>query len=135
MAPKLSVAEREQMYTEYLRAEGYRPGLEQDGSVAFKKGDETYFIIVDDDAQLFFIMLPYYSLKGDEALTARALKAALHATDKSKVAKVYVENDALWITVQLFLDPPESFRNVLGRCITALDDAKKVYLEALKQQG
>ena len=38
MASNQSVAEREQMYTEYLRGEGYRPDLEQDGSVGFKKG-------------------------------------------------------------------------------------------------
>jgi hypothetical protein len=131
MATKMSAAEREKMYTEYLRAEGYRPDLEQDGSVAFKKESETYFIIVDDDAGLFFIMLPYLSLKGDRVLAAKALKAALHATDKSKVAKVYLEDDSVFFTVQLFLDPPESFRAVIERCMTALVEAEKFYQEAM----
>jgi hypothetical protein len=128
----MSAADREKMYTEYLRAEGYRPDLEQDGSVGFKKGDEKYFIIVDEDPQFFFMMLPFRAL-ADKAAVAKATRAAQHATDKSKVAKVYVDGDSLFITVQLFLEPPESFRAVLGRCMTALDDAQGFYLEALKQ--
>ena len=50
---------------------------------------------------------------------------------KSKVAKVYLEDDSVWFTVQLFLDPPESFRGVIARCMTALDEAKKFYQEAM----
>jgi hypothetical protein len=134
MTARMTAADREKMYTDYLRAEGYRPDMEQDGSVAFKKGNQTYFIVIDDESQLFMLMLPWRAFKGDKALAAKALKAALHATDKSKVAKVYVQDDdALFITAQLFIEPPELFRNVIRRCMTALDDADQYYEEAMAQ--
>src|SRR5262245_50015158 len=44
----MSPAEREKLYTEFLRVEGYRPDLDLDGKVKFTADDIPYFMPVSE---------------------------------------------------------------------------------------
>ena len=122
----------EEMYTAYLRTEGYRPDLEKNGTVAFTKDGHLYVIIVTDDAELFDLRARVWTLPSD-ADRARARKALLAVMANTKVTKLYFYEDQVWMALQLLCDPPESFKQVFGRCLTLLETTRDRVLASLKE--
>jgi hypothetical protein len=131
----MSKAERAQMYLEYLRSEGYVPSIDGDGDVVFKYEGRTYYIIVSEtDPEYFKLLFPnFWSLESPEE-KVKAERSALIATLETKVAKVSPVRENVVATIEMFCSPPESFKNVFPRSISALRSAVQTFVEKMKEE-
>lgn len=122
------------MYMEFLSEEGYRPTKDKDGDVTFKHEGLTYVIIVDDkDDEFFRVILPNIWPIKEQNERAKIEAAALYATAKTKVAKVFPVRDNVWVTVELFCSPPDAFRPVFRRSLSAMRTAAKTFAEKVRE--
>ena len=113
--------EQAEMYKNYLAEEGYLPKIDSDGDVAFKCEGRTYVIIIDPDDDTFFhLSLPCFWSIASESERARVEQAALYATSRTKVAKVYQVKDNTVAAVEMFCSPPETFKTVFPKALRAL---------------
>jgi hypothetical protein len=115
-----------EMYLEYLSAEGYRPELDGDGDVRFRKEGGTYYITVDEkDERYFRLMYPNFWLLESPAERAKALEVMGEVNATLKVVKVFPVRDGTDVTatVELFLEPHEGFKVVFERCVRLIQDA------------
>lgn len=86
--------EYQQFYMDYLTGEGYRPEVDSDGDVSFKREGLTYYIIVTEtDAEFFEMALPNIHSVTSESEREKAYLAADYSNAKSKVSKVYLVGD------------------------------------------
>lgn len=122
------------MYVDYLRNEGYAPEIDSDGDVKFKKEGKFYFILISDkDPEFFRLVFPGFWSIESESERARVEKAAQHATDKTKVAKVLPVKDNTWALIEMFCSPPESFKPVFERSMNALQTAVATFAEKMRE--
>ena len=113
--------ERAEMYRNYLTEEGYAPKIDEDGDVTFKYEGGMYFIAVDEkDEEFFRLVFPGFWSIDNEIERAKVNRAALYATERTKVAKVYAVADNTWASIEMFCFPPETFKQVFHRSMSAL---------------
>jgi hypothetical protein len=131
MDEKPSAAEREKLYTEYLKVEGFQPDPDEDGVVCFYKGDHHLHLPIDQDPD-FFILSLLDVLPEDEAIDpAKLARAANMVTADSKVAKVCLSPAGeVVINVELFCTPPEAFKAIFARCLSELEAAHDKFHKA-----
>lgn len=109
------------LFLNYLREEGYCPRLDEDGDVVFKYEGNSYIIFADEqDPSYFRLAMPFFWRLDDERERGRAVAAADQVNAHVKVVKIFLIENFVWGAVELFLDPLDSFRNVLPRCLRAL---------------
>lgn len=135
MPGKLTAAEREALYTEYLRVEGYRPDTEQDGHVVFNKGGLLVVLPVSEDPD-YFVMVAYPGLKVTNQNRALMYQAANHVTSELKVAKIAIDPEGdVYACVGLFCSPAEAFKAVFARCLKAVESAINSLRAQLKSEA
>lgn len=124
----------QRLYSEFLSDEGYRPDIDNDGDIRFKKEGRTYYIIVDNkDLQFFRIVLPsYWKIESDEE-RARVLVAIDVANSSSKVAKTYTVGDQVWSAIEILVAQPEDFKPVFERAIVLLDNAMTTFVKKIRE--
>jgi len=128
--------ERVEMYMAFLVEEGFRPKIEDDDDlVSFKYEGRTYYIIIDEEDEEFFrLVYPNFWEIEDESELAEAKEAAMYATAKTKVAKVFITtNNDVWATVELFCAPPETFKSVLSRCLSAVRSSIESFVSKMRE--
>lgn len=124
--------ERAEMYRAFLEEEGYRPRIDDDGDVIFKCEGRNYIIILDDEDDEFFrIVYPNFWGIESEPELAEVKEAALNATIRVKVAKVFPVGDSTWAEIELFCFPPEAFKPVFRRCLAALQTAVQTFISTM----
>ena len=127
-------AERAQMYVSYLREEGYALEIDEDGDVMFKFEGGTYFVLVDEEDEMFFqIMFPSFWPIESEEEGARVEKAAQLATRITKVAKVYRQRDNVNASVELLCVPPEAFKAVFRRALGSIQAGVSNFRAAMSE--
>ncbi len=130
----METAQKRDLYFAYLAGEGYRPEVDRDGDVAFKYEGGNYYLSVDEDDTYFRLVYPnFWSIESPDELQ-RAYEAASRATEKIKVAKVYVRQDArnTSAAIEMFLDPLTDFRSVFPRSLQALRAGVGSFVEAMR---
>jgi hypothetical protein len=121
-------------YVEYLAEEGYRPEIDSDGDVRFKREGKGYFILVrEDDPEFFCLVLPNIWPIESEAERAQVLAAADYSNARSKVSKVHTVDDDVWVTIELFVAKPEDFKGVFRRAIGALDNGAMNFVRKMRE--
>ena len=124
----------QRLYVEHLEAEGYRPSIDVDGDVQFKREGRTYFIIISEkDPEFFRLVLANIWKIEDDLERSRVLVAADHSNAVSKVAKVYMVKDNVWVCVELFLAAPEDFRGIFERSMSAMEAGVSNYVERMRE--
>ena len=120
------------MYMDYLRAEGYVPSVDKDGDILFKVAGDSYYILVDEDDLQFFQI--YMGINLGKTKLADALHAANYATRRSKVAKVYISQDgkSAIIKIELLVNKPEDFKQLFSRSMSIMRTAEENFLSELK---
>ena len=127
-------AERAQMYVSYLREDGYALEIDEDGDVMFKFEGGTYFVLVDEEDEMFFqIMFPSFWPIESEEEGARVEKAAQLATRITKVAKVYRQLDNVNASVELLCVPPEAFKAVFRRALGSIQAGVSNFRAAMSE--
>ena len=112
------------VYMEYLAAEGYRPELDKDGDVMFKKEGGLYLIMADkDDDEYFRLSFPnFWALKTEDE-RMKAAEACNYANRVSKVAKLTMFPNNVWANIELYVPNREAFKPVFGRSLRSLSNA------------
>lgn len=125
---------RAQMYQDFLRREGYVPEIDKDNDVKFKAEGMTYYIMVDENDELFFrIIFPGFWSVENQGERDKAEKAALHATAQTKVAKVFMVGDNVHAAIELFCSPPDVYRPVFQRSMSALQTAVQTFVQKMRE--
>ncbi|MEW8692313.1 MAG: hypothetical protein AB2535_14655 [Candidatus Thiodiazotropha endolucinida] len=120
-------------YWEYLSKEGYRPEILSDGLVSFKRAGCFYCIQADEqDPQFFRLIFPNICQLGDQSDNAMALIAADRTTGKIKTSKVFIVEDQVFASVELFVISMEHVAEVFERCIAIVDEAAQQFLEEMQ---
>lgn len=126
----------QRLYMAYLADEGYRPSIDEDGDIQFKREGYTLYIGVDAEDTEFFRVFNanIWEIESADEL-ARARMAADHATRVTKVSKVFLTSDLkdVWVSTELFLARPEDFKPVFERSLRALDYARNEFLKRMKE--
>lgn len=127
---KLEVAET---YRQHLAAEGYLPKIDGDGDIVFRHEGRTHVIVLDQDDPTFFrIVFPNFWSIDDDAERARAMHAAHEATCNAKVAKVFLVDDNVWATIELFTSTPGEPMRVFARSMSALQAAVQIFAREMR---
>lgn len=108
-------------YVNFLTGEGYRPRVDIDGDVVFKREGWTYLLLIDeDDPMLFVLSCMMQTDIVDDRSRRLALVAANEVTATTKVTKISILDDTVVGSVEMFVSPLEAFTPVFERCLTAL---------------
>lgn len=123
-----------EMYRSYLAEEGYVPQVDADGDVTFKCEGWGYFIAIDeDDAEFFRLVCPNIWQIESESEGDKVMRAALHATTRTKVVKVLPVRDNTWASVEMFCSPPETFNKVFQRSLRALQVGVQQFRQKMEE--
>lgn len=134
METQLTKDELTALYMTWLAADGFRPEIDKDGDVAFKYEGASLFIRpAVDDPQFHVIAMPGIWSIDSEAERARVRIAALKATAETKVVKVVVYNNSVWVLAELFLPKRECFKDIYERCLRALQAARRTFVQAMSE--
>lgn len=127
------VMSKAEMFLEYLRQEGFAPRHEDD-DVIFKYEGKTFMLACDDEDKPFFrLLLPAFWEIESEEEERSVLKALNVVNRRMKAFKVFAVNQNVWASVELFLDPFESFKLVLDRCLDLLVSGMHEFRKAMHE--
>lgn len=129
-------AEIQSLYLEHLREEGLKPRQDGDGDLIFQMEKWTYAVTFDErDLHYIQVVLPnIWSIK-DPDERVRAIAASERATARTKVAKVYVVRDNVWVTFEMLLGAPDALKPVFPRAVRTLVSAAKTFAELMKESA
>ncbi|MBM3307590.1 MAG: hypothetical protein FJY74_04640 [Candidatus Eisenbacteria bacterium] len=71
---------------------------------------------------------------GNEIERQRAYAAADDSNGKSKVSKIYLVNDDVWVTVELFIASPDDFKEVFQRSLSAILNGANSFLAKMNER-
>lgn len=132
---KFTEAELQDMYVSFLLEEGYRPEVDQDGDVVFKREGRTYFIAVNaEDPGFFQLVLPNIWPIESEAERLQVMAAADYSNATSKASKVFIMEDDVWVDVEFFVSPADDFADVFERCIRAIGNGVSMFVKDMQRQ-
>lgn len=123
------------MYLDYLREEGYVPHEDLESSlVYFKSEGRSYVIHVSEDDPIFLQLLfpSFWSIDSPED-RRKAETACVHATERTKVAKVYIQSNNVWAAVELLCSPPENFKSIFPRSMGVLSSAVQNFVNKMRE--
>ncbi len=126
--------ERAMMYKTFLAEEGYGPKIDGDGDVSFKFEGGNYVIVIPEQDEMFFnLIYPAFWPIESEAERAKVVIASLYATSQTKVAKVFPIKDNTWAAIEMFCSPPQVFKAVFQRSLSALRAAVKNFSSKMQE--
>lgn len=121
------------MYVSFLNGKGFaKVKVDDDGDVAFRDADFGFYIAVDEkDSGYFQMVMPGIWEIESEGERARAVQAINQTNRQVKAAKLYIVNDNIWVSVEMFVEKPEDFKAVFDRSKETLVGAAKIYARAM----
>ncbi len=131
---EMSKAELQKLYTGFLDKEGYKPEIDDDGDVRFKREGKTYFINVDvEDAICFRLVLAnIWPIESEEE--RQEVRIAMdHCNGMAKVAKAYMVRDDVWVAIETFIAKPEDFKVIFDRSLSALDHGVGLFATRMRE--
>ena len=120
---------KQQLYTDFLKKEGYVPEALESGDIQFKFQGETFVITsAEDDANYF--KLSYYHA-WDPSATAKVWPLLNELNAKFKVVKVSVLDNVICLTTETLLKDPADFEALFTRCLHIVTSGKNHLAAAL----
>jgi hypothetical protein len=130
----VNIGEIKKLYFEYVAAEGYRPEIDKDGDIKFKKEGRTYFVFAaENDPSFVRIVFPLFWAIENDSERAKALVAADKATAETKVAKVFLTGSNVSAAFEMFCLPSEALQPVLARSLRTLEAATEVFVTEMRK--
>ena len=128
--------QRQRIYMDYVRAEGYVPSIDEDGDILFKKEGRSYFIIIGkNDTSFMQLLLPNIWSIDSETERAQVAEAISYANRRTKVAKAYISgarNQWVSIGVETFFEDPTHFGPLFPRMMNAISTANENFEDQMK---
>lgn len=131
-------AELQQMYMDYLKGEGYKPEIDSDGDVGFKKEGRYYYVSIqaqEKDPEFFRLVFPKFWKIESEKERSQVLAAADQANAIAKVSKVYTQDDNVWASAEILVDRPEHAKAVFKRALATVENAVSTFLTKMKEKS
>lgn len=119
----------------FLTTEGYKPTIDDDGDIKFKKEGEEFWVILEDDDDGYYMIFMTSSLDCESANKQATRKAINRVTHEYKVGKCYLDENrsSVEIHVETFLTSLDAFSKYFERYCDILtgmkDDLKEYYSE------
>ncbi len=117
---------------EYLKNEGLVPER-VDNRIRFKY-QMFYFVIFGetDDERFLNITLPeIYEVNADNRIDA--LEAINTVNDGTKLVKLYIYDNEVWVGVEQLLDSTPDLGDIIPRTLRVLIDGRERFYKALKE--
>jgi hypothetical protein len=133
---QMSKQELQDMYTSYLKEQGYQSSVDSDGDIEFRSEGRTFYIIVDArDLQSFRILYPNFWEIESEEEKARAVKVANYINRTTKVAKIYLNSkeDDISMDANIFIGKPEDFKLFFRRMVDLLLEERREFRELMSE--
>ena len=112
------------MYCGFLKEQGFAPEIDPDGDVVFMYEGCSYVITpCEGDDEFFRLIHPNILHIDDDLERIQSVEAALTATARTKVAKVFMVGDDIWASAEMFCSPPQVMKEVFRRCLFAIQAA------------
>lgn len=129
-----SKKERQRLYLEYLKAEGYLPTIDSDGDIVFKREGLSYLIIVQaSDPSFFRVVLPnIWEIENAQERSA-VLEAANASNASTKVSKIYIVKNRVWASIEQFVPHPEAFKESFKRALRAMDTGTEEFIASMRR--
>jgi hypothetical protein len=104
---------------QFLAKEGFKCENVSENAVHFKYQGMNFFCEEDHRDQAFFrlIMPNIYKITDDRE---RVLEACNKLTADMKVLKAFVEEDSVWLSIEMFLDSSPEIEDFMERCLDIL---------------
>lgn len=129
-------SELQGIYKDYLAEEGFKPDLDDDGDVKFKREGKTYFIQINEqDPEFFRIVFPNFWKIEDEGERLKAFRAAEWANRKTKCCKVFMMQNNMWASIEAFLPKPDDFKPIFMRCLSAMETGVSNFAQNMKEKS
>jgi hypothetical protein len=130
-----SKVDLQDMYMVYLNEEGYKPEVDEDGDVRFKREGKTYFINVDaaDTASFRLVLANIWPIESEEE-RSDAYIAMDHCNALAKVAKAYMVRDDVWVAIETFIARPQDFKVIFQRSFDALDHGVGLFARRMRAE-
>ncbi|MGL4411245.1 MAG: T3SS (YopN, CesT) and YbjN peptide-binding chaperone 1 [Phocaeicola sp.] len=120
----------------YLLDEGYRPAIDEDGDVAFKvEGVSMYFSLSEDDPGFVRLILPNFWRVDDLQEYERSLRVANKLNSTYKAGKIFIHNNYLISTVELFVYSTDKIEEILVRIISILRRMTYEFAELMQREN
>lgn len=122
------------MYVGFLNGKGFaKVRVDDDGDVEFRDENFGFYISVSEkDPEFFQLVLPgIWELESPEE-RARALVAVSDTNRQVKAAKLFVVENNVWISVEMFVEKPEAFMAVFDRSKNTLVGAARIFARAMR---
>ena len=129
-----TTVDRTSRYLAYLIDEGYRPEMDDYGSILFKREGATFvFLIENSDAEFFHLLFPNFWQVHTSEEHSRALLAANRTTMDLKAVKVFVRDDnRVCASIEASYPGPDDFAAVFPRNIRSLEIAARTFIHEMK---
>ncbi len=122
-----------ELILEYLRNEGYRPNVDDDGDINFKCTGLTFLVLKDDNDEDFIrICLPYICEVNDDNRIA-VLEACHNLCLMRKVIKAFIVNNHVWVVFEILADSTPEVSDFVPRAIDMLQQGREFFYKSLQQ--
>lgn len=124
----------QEKYTTFLHEKDFFSKIDEDGDVQFKYDDKTYFLDVDEDDSNFFrlVLANIWPIESEEERSL-ALRAMDQANNRVKVAKIYMVNDNIWVSVEIFQENPNDYEAYFDRSIEVILRCVEYFKEGMAE--
>ena len=130
----MDIQARTAMYRDFLSKEGFNPIVDEGGAIMFRFEGKGYIILVDDDDEFFRLIFPNFWSIDSEDERIKVQDAALHASSRTKVTKIFPAQDDTWAVIEMFCNPPENFKSVFSRSMSALQAGVRTFTEKMNEE-
>ena len=129
-------SERESRYLEYLRDEGYRPRIDDDGDIHVKCEGFNYYVIATDDEQYLQLLLPGIWAIDSQPELEHCLRAASEVNRRIKVVKVAAHRGMtdMFVAAEIYITHPDAFTALFPRLIATMRTARERFREEMSKQ-
>jgi hypothetical protein len=116
------------MILEFLKENGFMPKAITENELIFKSEGKTFLIITDDrDTQYLRIVLPNFWSIDSNHEEKLARETALLITKRKKATKIIIEDTIVSAVVEIFLNEPKAFDNIIIRSARVLKSASEEF--------
>ncbi len=121
------------LYMRFLEQEGYKPEIDSEGDVAFKKEGFSYFISVTEDREFFRVAFPGFYKIESVAEHFLVLQAVEQANREVKVAKLVIVGDYVWAVAESFVNDQSEIEGIFNNSLLALRAGRDRLLELMQE--
>jgi hypothetical protein len=120
-------------YKDLLTKQGFLPTIDDDGDVRFPYEGKKYYLMADDEDPEFFHLarVNIWSIDSEEE-RAKAEAVTLELSGRIKCVKMYVTDDDVWISCEMFCSPIEHCQSILSRALSAVQLGERTFAESMR---